>query len=154
MKLLIESWRKFINEKKELTPKIVTVDFDDTLKMKDSNIANCFIINKIKELASNGAKIYVVSRRKSEEVFEKGYENAEDEINSFINDNNLPIEGIYLTNWSNKDKIVDELGSSMHIDDSEKEWRNIEKNLPEVELIKVDHETGKIKPDLEENEKK
>ena len=150
MKLLIESWRKFINEEKELTPKIVTVDFDDTLKMKDSDIVNWDIINKIKELASNGAKIYVVSRRKPEEVFEKGYENAKDEINSFINDNNLPIDGIHLTSWRNKGKILDELGSDMHIDDSDKTWRELEQDYPNIKLIKVDHETGEIIEDIEE----
>jgi hypothetical protein len=42
----------------------------------------------------------------------------------------------------------------MHIDDSEKEWKNIEENLPDVELIKVDRDTGKIIKDLEEIIKK
>ncbi len=42
MKDLLCEWKRFINES------VVTVDFDDTLKFKDSHTANPIIVNKIK----------------------------------------------------------------------------------------------------------
>jgi hypothetical protein len=147
MKLLIESWKRFLNES------IVTVDFDNTLKMKDTKpAANGSVINRVKRLANDGAKIHIVSRRKPEEVYEKekGYKHASDEIRSFIDAHNLPVEEIHLTSWQNKGKIVNELGSGMHIDDSEKTWRELEQDYPSIILIKVDKETGDIIEDIEE----
>ena len=149
MKLLLEKWKKFLNES------VVTVDFDNTLKMKDTKISNEPVINKIKEL---GSKVYIVSRRKPSEVFDKDketrkdYESAEAEIKSFIKKYKLTdlIDGIYLTSWQNKGKILDELGSDMHIDDSDKTWRELEQDYPNIKLIKVDHETGEIIEDIEE----
>tara|TARA_Y100000034_G_C6760753_1_gene338808 strand:- start:53 stop:652 length:600 start_codon:yes stop_codon:yes gene_type:complete len=166
MKLLLESWKRYLNEFDEISPSVVTVDFDNTLKMKDTKTGNGPVIDKIKELLTGRddplrppPKVYIVSRRKPNEVYdkdketEKDYESAEAEIKSFIKEYELTIHGIHLTSWQNKGKIIKKLGSNMHIDDSEKEWRNIEKNLPDIKLIKVDRDTGKIKSDLEEDSK-
>ena len=38
----------------------------------------------------------------------------------------------------------------MHIDDSDKTWRELEKDYPNIDLIKVDKETGRILKDLDE----
>jgi len=147
MKLLLEKWKRFLNES------VVTVDFDNTLKMKDTNTANGPIINRIKRLANNGAKIHIVSRRKPSEVYESGFESAEEEIQSFINDYSLPVEQIHLTSWQNKGKIIDELGSETHIDDSDKTWRELEQDYPKINLIKVHGETGRVIDELEEDAK-
>lgn len=148
MKLLLESWKRFLNES------VVTVDFDNTLKMKDTKpAANRSVINRVKRLANDGAEIHIVSRRKPEEVYQKGYEDAVDEIRSFINDYGLPVKEIHLTSWQNKGKILDELGSDMHIDDSDKTWRELEQDYPNINLIKVDKETGKMIDELEEGTK-
>jgi hypothetical protein len=32
----------------------------------------------------------------------------------------------------------------MHFDDDEEEWRTIEKNLPQLKLIKVDDTSGRL----------
>ena len=139
MKLLMENWRKFINEQ------IITFDFDNTLRMKSDKSPNGTIINKVKELAGPDVKIYIVSTRKEEK---------RPEVEEFVKKYNLPVDGIYLTNWDDKWYTLQDLGCDMHFDDDQREWGTIEQNLPNIKLIKVDDETGEIVTDLEEIIKK
>ena len=122
---------------------VVTVDFDDTLKMTEDGNPNPIVIRKINKLRNKVDKIYIVTSRRD------SWDNKL-EINNFIDDNNLKIDGIHLTNFADKWYTLDKLGSDMHFDDDDDEWRTIEENLPDIKLMKVDHNTGKILKDLGE----
>jgi len=122
---------------------VITVDFDDTLKMTEDGNPNPIVINKINKLRNKVDKIYIVTSRRN------SWDNKL-EINDFIDENNLQIDGIHLTNFADKWYTLDKLGSNMHFDDDDEEWRTIEENLPDIKLMKVDHSTGKILKDLDE----
>jgi uncharacterized HAD superfamily protein len=122
-------------EKKQI--EVVTVDFDDTLKMKEDGNPNPFVIQKIIKLSKKVDKVYIVTSRRNT------WDNKL-EINDFVEKNNLPIDGIHLTNFADKWYTLEKLNSDMHFDDDEDEWRTIEENLPELQLIKVNDETGKL----------
>lgn len=115
----------------------MTVDFDDTLKMKEDGNPNPFVIQKIIKLSKKVDKVYIVTSRRNT------WDNKL-EINDFVEKNNLPIDGIHLTNFADKWYTLEKLNSDMHFDDDEDEWRTIEENLPTLQLMKVDDETGKI----------
>ena len=122
-------------EKKRI--EIVTVDFDDTLKMKEDGNPNPFVIQKIIKLSKKADKIYIVTSRRNT------WDNKL-EINDFVEKNNLPIDGIHLTNFADKWYTLEKLNSDMHFDDDEEEWRTIEKNLPKLKLVKVDEMSGRL----------
>ena len=148
MKLLLESWRTFLEEQKG-SSYVVTVDFDNTLQMKEDSRPNPIIINKLKKLRPKVNKIYLVTKRQNTEQNQK-------EIEEFIknnlsdNEGNSLIDDFYLTNFEPKWYTLEDLRSNLHFDDSSKEWKTIEENLPDIKLIKVDHKTGKILRDLDE----
>ena len=133
--------------KKDKRIEIVTVDFDDTLKMTEDGNPNPIVIRKINKLRNKVDKIYIVTSRRN------SWDNKL-EINEFIDENNLQIDGIYLTNYADKWYTLEKLGSDLHFDDDEEEWRTIEENLPNIKLMKVDYKTGKIQKDLDEIIKK
>ena len=143
MKLLLEKWNHYLNELDEPAPAVVTVDFDNTLRMTDSGTANGPVITKIKELPGD-TKVYIVTSRQNTDENKKM-------IKEFVIENNLKIAGIHLTNYAPKWYTLEEVGSDMHFDDDSKEWNSIEENLPDIKLIKVDRDTGTIKSDLEED---
>lgn len=116
---------------------VVTVDFDDTLKMTEDGNPNPFVIQKIIKLSKKSDKIYIVTSRRDT------WDNKL-EINDFVEKNNLPIDGIHLTSFADKWYTLEKLNSDMHFDDDKDEWKTIEENLPQLQLMKVDHETGKI----------
>jgi len=122
---------------------VVTVDFDDTLKMTEDGTPNPIVIKKINKLRNKVDKIYIVTSRRN------SWDNRL-EINEFVDENNLKIDGIYLTNFADKWYTLEKLGSDLHFDDDDEEWRTISEHLPEIKLMKVDHNTGKILEDLGE----
>tara|TARA_Y100000034_G_C6893725_1_gene411618 strand:- start:1602 stop:2108 length:507 start_codon:yes stop_codon:yes gene_type:complete len=129
--------------KKDKRIEVVTVDFDDTLKMTEAGNPNPIVINKINKLRNKVDKIYIVTSRRN------SWDNRL-EINEFIDENNLEIDGIHLTNFADKWYTLEKLGSDLHFDDDDEEWRTIAEHLPEIKLMKVDHSTGKILKDLDE----
>ena len=129
--------------KKDKRIEVVTVDFDDTLKMTEAGNPNPIVINKINKLRNKVDKIYIVTSRRN------SWDNRL-EINEFIDENNLEIDGIHLTNFADKWYTLEKLGSDLHFDDDDEEWRTIKDNLPNIKLMKVDHSTGKILKDLDE----
>ena len=122
---------------------VVTVDFDDTLKMTEDGNPNPIVIQKINKLRNKADKIYIVTSRRD------SWDNKL-EINDFIEKNNLQIDGIHLTNFADKWYTLEKLGSNMHFDDDKDEWETISDNLPDVEVIKIDNQTGKVIKDLDE----
>jgi len=122
---------------------VVTVDFDDTLKMTEDGNPNPIVIQKINKLRNKADKIYIVTSRRD------SWDNKL-EINDFIEKNNLQIDGIHLTNFADKWYTLEKLGSDMHFDDDKDEWETISDNLPDVEVIKIDNQTGKVIKDLGE----
>jgi len=160
MKLLIESWRNFINEEKELAPQVVTVDFDDTIRMlkkfkskdkgKPDTHANKIVIEKIKEFKADGAKVYIVTSRK-ETQDNKLF------IDDFLDENIIGHDGIHLTDLDDKWYNLKVLGSDIHFDDDDEEFKAIRHHIEEfpkdkqnIKLMKVNYKTGKFKKWKEE----
>jgi len=133
--------------KKDKEIEVVTVDFDDTLKFSEDGTPNPIVIKKIIKLRNKVDKIYIVTSRRN------SWDNKL-EINDFVDENNLQIDGIHLTNFADKWYTLEKLGSDMHFDDDNEEWETINKNLPNIKLMKVDYKTGKVSNDLEETIKK
>ena len=153
MKLILESWRQFINEAEESSPKIITVDFDDTLKMTDSDTMNGPVIQELIKLKNAGATIYIVTSR---------WNNAENriELREFLDElkkepYNLTIDAFYLTSGDDKWYTLSGMKeilphgavSDMHFDDDNHEFRELKSNIekfPEdkrnIKLMKVDTE--------------
>jgi len=150
VKLLLENWRKFIDEENDSASKIITVDFDDTIKMTEDGRPNPIVITKIKELKAEGAKVYIVTSRKdTRDNFLH--------IDDFLDSNDVPHDGIHLTNMKDKWYTVNELGSDMHFDDDDEEFKAIKHHIEEfpedkqnIKLMKVDWQTGKVKEYEEE----
>jgi hypothetical protein len=115
-------------------PEIVTVDFDDTLKMEDSGTANPIVINQIKKEAK---PVHIVTSRKDTPENRK-------EIEDFVKENELNIKDIHFTNLERKSKVLQSINSIKHYDNDSREWKNIENNAPEIEVVKIDFETGKV----------
>ena len=115
-------------------PEIVTVDFDNTLKMEDSGTANPIVINQIKKETK---PVHIVTSRKDTPENRK-------EIEDFVKENELNIKGIHFTNQDRKSKKLNDLNSIKHYDNDPREWKNIENNTPEIEVVKIDFETGKV----------
>lgn len=115
-------------------PEIVTVDFDDTLKMEDSGTANPIVISQIKKETK---PVHIVTSRKDTPENRK-------EIEDFVKENELNIKGIHFTNLDRKSKKLNDLNSIKHYDNDPREWKNIENNAPEIEVVRIDFETGKV----------
>ena len=158
MKLIVESWRKFINEEKESAPQVVTVDFDDTIRMstdddEESELSaspNQIVIDKIKEFKSQGAKVYIVTSRRSTKDNERF-------IDDYLDSNNVSHDGIHLTNTHDKWYTIHKLGSNMHFDDDNDEFKAIKSGIeklsddkPSIKLMKVDWKTGEVEEWKEE----
>jgi hydroxymethylpyrimidine pyrophosphatase-like HAD family hydrolase len=161
MKFLIESWRTFINEEKKPKIKIITVDFDDTIRMTDGGYPNTEVIDKIKQFKAGGVKVFIVTSRK----------NTSDNklfIDDFLDENSIEHDGIFLTDTQDKwytlggveeskegKKAVVLLpggvASDMHFDDDQHEFDAIRSHIDEfpqdkqnIKLMKVNHESGEV----------
>jgi len=165
MKLLIESWRKFINEAEGSAPQVVTVDFDDTIRMSKSTdddeseseteprtYPNQIVIDKIKEFKAQGAKVYIVTSRRSTKDNERF-------LDDYLDTNDVSHDGIHLTNTHDKWYTINNLGSDMHFDDDNDEFKAIKNGIeelpndkPNIKLMKVDWKTGKVKEWKEERD--
>ena len=114
---------------------IISFDFDDTIfKLEWDGINNDYkrdpqgasmgILNQdiarlIKNYASKGIKIIIVSSRQEE---------MKQEIVDFVTEHNLPISDIYCINGQDKVHLLKELGVSKHFDDDRFEIDAINKD--------------------------
>ena len=113
--------------------------------MSDGGYPNTEVIDKIIQFKTDGAKVYIVTSRKDtsdNKLF----------INDFLTKNNCSHDGIHLTDLKDKWYNVRELGSSMHFDDDDEEFKAIKHHIGEfpedkqnIKLMKVDYKTGKLK---------
>ena len=125
MKLLLENWRKYLNEEEQ---NIYSFDFDNTLiryhTLEDGDVE--YIgpheenIQLAKNLAAAGNKVIIVTSRAKPSGPKKPWDDSplpEELIAEF----DLPIEEIYYTfGYFKADKLV-ELGVTKHWDDDEEE---------------------------------
>ena len=142
MKLILENWRKYLNEKEQ---NIYSFDFDNTLiryhTLEDGDVE--YIgpheenIQLAKDLASAGNKIIIVTSRFAPTGPKKPWDDAPspDEL---IAEFGLPIEEIYYTNGDLKAQKLIELGVSKHWDDDEDEVAAAEEAGIEAVLVPVE----------------
>ena len=102
--------------------------------MEDSGTANPIVINQIKKETK---PVHIVTSRKDTPENRK-------EIEDFVKENELNIKGIHFTNLDRKSKKLNDLNSIKHYDNDPREWKNIENNAPEIEVVRIDFETGKV----------
>ena len=142
MKLILENWRKYLNEEEQ---NIYSFDFDNTLiryhTLEDGDVE--YIgpheenIQLAKDLASAGNKIIIVTSRFAPTGPKKPWDDAPspDEL---IAEFGLPIEEIYYTNGDLKAQKLIELGVSKHWDDDEDEVAAAEEAGIEAVLVPVE----------------
>jgi hypothetical protein len=86
---------------------VVTVDFDDTLKMTEDGNPNPIVIQKINKLRNKADKIYIVTSRRD------SWDNKL-EINDFVEKNNLHIDGVEVIKIDNQTgKVIKDLGETI-----------------------------------------
>jgi len=157
MKIIMEQWRSYLDEKRELfkkakqipyefdcgllneqerNPRVATFDFDDTLRFSDTETATP-IVQAMKDLISRGVEVYIVSSRRNDD------ENME-EIMAFVADNNLPLsqEEVYLTNFADKLPTLKELGSEMHFENDVEQVNTINDSEEKIKVMQVNPDTG------------
>jgi len=126
MKLILESWKKFLKEEKE--KKIYSFDFDNTLaKYKIDPLDNERTVydgpheenlNKLKQLVADGNTVYIVTARHKDEPL---YHDISPTPEGFVEEQNLTVDGIYYTNGQLKAPKLLKLGVTEHWDDSKEE---------------------------------
>ena len=147
MKTILESWKQFLNEEEKQT--IITFDFDDTLKHTfdpefgwTNEGATPFSRMAVK--LSKRYPSYIVTSRMDRE-------DSREEIQKLVEEIGLEIKDIYMVGGKGggrKYPKLIELGSTVHFDDDDEEWKDIEEHAPHITVGKIDWETGKL-----ENEK-
>ena len=128
MKLLLESWKRFLNEEKKGA---YSFDYDETLvkykpdpedpefsvlydKPHEENIA------KLRELAAAGETVYIVTSRSKRTGDKFPWDTAPDP-EDLVADLNLPVKSIHYTNGDLKAETLLSLGVIEHWDDDEDE---------------------------------
>lgn len=146
-----------INDILQETPNIVSFDFDDTLSMPIYEISSDYsefsfenptkLSQKIKKIIEDfhakGATIYLITSRKDTP------ENRA-EVSKFLTDNNIRH---YFTDLiftgDDKAQTLKEIGSEIHFDDDEYEFKILKEKYPESHLkfiqIKHEEEPGKFR---------
>jgi hypothetical protein len=128
MKLLLENWKRFLNEEKKGA---YSFDYDETLvkykpdpedpqfsvlydKPHEENIA------KLRELAAAGETVYIVTSRSKRTGDKYPWDTAPDP-EDLVADLNLPVKSIHYTNGDLKAETLLSLGVIEHWDDDEEE---------------------------------
>ncbi len=153
----MEHWRSYLVEKRKLfkkakqvpykfdwgllseqerPPLVATFDFDDTLQFADTKTATP-VVQAVKDLASRGSTIYIVTSRQNTE------ENQQ-EIDNFIEENDLPTSGVHFTNFADKIDTLIDLQSEMHFDNDPQEIEVIIDSDAEIRPMQVDASTGTL----------
>ena len=117
--------------------RVVTFDFDDTLSLSHwdeekevfvhDGPHNLFI-EKLKEHKQAGDTVYIVTSR-NERFEERALQNpAQKSILEFVDEYQLPVDGIYFTNGKSKIETLLNLQSSIHHDDDLEDINDAEAN--------------------------
>jgi len=124
---------------------VVTFDFDDTLLNtrpdEDWGLVedgpNIQMINHLHKLKSAGHTVYVISTRikKHEDIshYEPDHPAYRQDIQAFIDEHALPVDGIFFTNGNYKAATLMKLGSVLHFDDDEEEIKMIQFKAPDIQ---------------------
>lgn len=169
MKLIMEHWRSYLNEKRKLFKKtkqvpykfdwgllgeeeerkIVTFDFDDTLKFTDTGTATP-MVQAMKELLLSGWDVRIVTSRKKDQLLgsddqETSFSDAEEEIRMFLIQNDLPENmKVYFTDWQDKLDTLKNIGTSAHFDDDEEQIQSIKASDSGIKVLQVNPDTGTL----------
>ena len=169
MKLIMEHWRSYLNEKHKLfkkakqvpykfdwgllgeeeNTKIVTFDFDDTLKFTDTGTATP-MVQAMKELLLSGWDVRIVTSRKKDQLLnpddqETPFSDAEEEIRMFLIQNDLPENmKVYFTDWQDKLDVLKNIGTSAHFDDDEEQIQSIISSDSGIKALQVNPDTGTL----------
>lgn len=103
--------------------KVITFDFDGTLnnsyyrdgKFVEDLTPKQEFVEKLKDFKSYNFVVYIVTARRECDA---------DIVTKFVNDNELDVDGVYLTNGNLKGELLMILNSILHFDDSQKEVDN------------------------------
>jgi len=128
MKLLLESWRKYLNEEDNLEQELYSFDFDNTLIryhiLEDGDVEYLGPheenIALLKDLAAQGNNVIIVTSRSPQRRPKYEWDKAptpEEAIQEF----GLPVEEVYYTYGNLKTEKLMELGVTKHWVDDEEE---------------------------------
>jgi hypothetical protein len=125
MKLLLENWRKYLQEQDER--KVVTFDFDDTLSKSDFNDETGTwkhtgpyepMMKRINYFIKEPDTIVYVVTSRYEDREPESLENEDQRaVQEFLDEHGLNVDGVYFTNGKPKIKTLQDLNSSTHHDD-------------------------------------
>ena len=147
MKLLLENWRKYLEEEDNLEQSLYSFDFDNTLiryhTLEDGDVEYLGPheenIQLVKDLAAEGNKVIIVTSRCKLKGPKREWDTAptpEEGIQQF----GLPIEEVYYTSGNFKASKLVELGVVKHWDDDEDEVA--EAQTAGIEAVLVPTEEG------------
>ena len=151
MKLILENWKKFLNEEEKKT---YSFDFDDTLirykpdpedpefsivydGLHEENIA------KLRELASAGHTVLIVTSRAKRTGDKRPWDTAPDP-EDLVAELDLPVESIHYTHGDLKADTLLSLGVVEHWDDDEEEVAAAEAAGIKANLVPSALEEGAI----------
>lgn len=106
------------------TKKIISVDFDNTLCMREDNAPNLPMLDLVRKYASEGYKCYVVTardRKHEEASWIRKNQPGRVRVKDFIRQYDLPIKQCHFTAHKPKGPVLKKIGAILHYDDREEQ---------------------------------
>jgi len=147
MKLLMETWKKYITEVEAEEANVISFDFDDTLALADSEYEyigpNEPLLSLFKQFKDRGYKVYIITSRK--EANEDSHrKKGSATVNEFVEEYGLSPDNIIFTHPEDKVHTLRRVGVILHFDDDDYEIAAIEKHAPEIKYVTIDYTDGAI----------
>jgi hypothetical protein len=123
----------------QMSKKVVSFDFDDTLCMADGS-PNAKMMDLVRKYAQEGFKCYIVTARNKQHESSKWIrENQPDRVRvkDFIKEHDLPIKQVHFTNHIEKGPILFQIESIRHYDDSHEHLKSAREHG--IEAIHPEH---------------
>lgn len=148
MKQFLNVWKRFLKEG-YTNKSVITFDFDDTLlgfRLDPSwgivqDQPKLDTIELLKNFKLAGHIVYIVTSRHEKNEKNNSYDKAHPtfitSVTEFIDQHNLPVDGVYFTNGTLKFKKLIELQSIRHYDDDTAEIEAIKQYAPNIEAVMV-----------------